>query len=124
MVQRQVERMVAAIHFSLKNSPRAGRVACPMTWPVFFHLFSPDPGQVKVSDCLEELLQSKFVDSDRLTWLDQHGQGRAIDQMTVRHHVRQQDAAFAWKSRRATEQPPFVEEQVVVYFTKKVISKV
>ena len=74
---------------------------------------------MEVANWLEQLLWTKFVESNRLAWLGQHEQGQGIDQMTVQRHAWLQDAAFAWKGWAAMEQPPFIEERLVLSLPRK-----
>ena len=69
-------------------------------------------------------LPGKYFPADRLIWLDVHGQGRELADLQMRHNLREQTGSYAWRRGVAVAQSPFVAEEVVATFRKKVISKV
>lgn len=125
--------VVAVVHGDLKASPRPGRVTLPMRREVFVALFSLCGALSEVPDSrgfysvnLDVLASSRrSFAMDRLVWLDKFGEGRVVDDLRVRHHVRRQGAGFEWdaENKRGVEKSPHLIEELIVMFLKKVYAE-
>ena len=62
---------------------------------------------------------------ERMVWLDKFGEGRAVEEMRVKHHVRRQRAGYEWDpvKKEATEKSPHFVEELIVMLTKKVYAE-